>query len=526
MNLSIVTTLYRSAPYLNEFYTRASVAAQEITENYEIIFVNDGSPDNSLDVVLELFETDSKVKVIDLSRNFGHHKAMMTGLAHANGELVYLLDSDLEEEPELLSSFHNILQETRSDVVYGVQQQRKGSIFEQVTGNIFYHFFNWVSSYPVPNNIVTARLMTQRYVQALVQHQDKEVFLAGLWAITGFKQVPLIIKKHSKSSSTYDLRRKISVFVNSITSFSNKPLIFIFYAGSIILFLSGLAAINLIIRRVVFGTLLTGWLSLIVSIWMIGGLTLFCLGVIGIYLAKMFSETKQRPYTVIRQVYESVPNKNRSDSLKESTSNFSSICNEIGQYYTGKLDTHGATAKGVDWNSPDSQTLRFKQLLKVCDDVQSFSLNDYGCGYGALANFLQNQDYAFQYTGYDVSEAMIAKAKELHPNWEHCRFTEDKSSLTPADYTVASGIFNVRLQNSIDVWEKYIHATVHELFLLSSKGFSFNVLTKYSDPERMRSDLYYADPGYWFDYCKRNLSKNVAVLHDYDLYEFTVIVKK
>lgn len=308
MYLSIVTTLYYSAPYINEFYQRVSIEAQKLTDDYEIIFVNDGSPDDSLDIAVKLHQEDERVRVIDLSRNFGHHKAIMTGLSYARGKLIFLLDSDLEEEPELLSLFHEHYQLSDVDLVYGVQKVRKGNLFEKVTGNIFYKFFNLISSYPVPANLITARLMSQRYVKALVEHRDQEMFMAGLYAITGFKQVPLVVKKHSKGESTYNFFRKLSIATNSITSFSNKPLIFIFYLGAVISLISAIAVIVLIIRRVFFNVLLSGWLSLIVSIWFLGGLTIFSLGIIGIYIAKIFSETKQRPYTIIRNIYESSKN--------------------------------------------------------------------------------------------------------------------------------------------------------------------------------------------------------------------------
>ena len=304
MQLSVVTTLYYSAPYLNEFCSRICAAAQQITSDFEIVIVNDGSPDNSLEVAISIHERDERVRIIDLSRNFGHHKAIMTGLAHAKGRLVFLLDSDLEEEPELLTKFYTEFTRSCADVVYGVQQSRKGEWFERLSGKIYYKVFNWLSDYPVPANMTTARLMKKAYVSSLVAHRDHEIFLGGLWAITGFHQVPLMVKKHCKGKSTYDLRRKISLFVNSITSFSNKPLVFIFYLGCLISFVSGTAGLYLIIKRVFWGTLLEGWPSLIVSIWLLGGLSIFCLGMIGIYLSKVFMETKDRPNTIIRQIYE------------------------------------------------------------------------------------------------------------------------------------------------------------------------------------------------------------------------------
>jgi len=201
------------------------------------------------------------------------------------------------------------------------------------------------------------------------------------------------------------------------------------------------------------------------------------------------------------------------------------IQKNVSEYYTEKLRAYGPVAKGVDWNSPESQMLRFRQLLKVCNGTDSFSINDYGCGYGALIEYMITCGYAFKYRGYDLSEEMVEKARKLHENIDHCEFFTNNSSLETSDFTIASGIFNVKLQIKEDEWEDYILVTLRRIAELSKRGFSFNALTKYSDKEHMRTDLYYADPLVLFDYCKSNFSKYVALLHDYPLYEFTILVK-
>jgi len=313
MYLSIVATLYRSAPYVEEFHARISKAAAAATDNYELILVNDGSPDDSLEIAQRLLADDPRLRIIDLARNFGHHKAMMTGLEHARGEHVFLIDSDLEEEPELLSQFVDRLRTTQADVVYGVQQARRGGLIEQVSGWLFFTIFNLLSDHQIPDNLVTVRLMSRRYVAALVAHRERETMIAGLWALTGFRQVPQTITKHSKGQTTYSLRRKVSLLVNSITSFSDRPLVLIFYLGLCIGASASLAAVYLVIRRLFFGVALPGWPSLIVSVWMLGGLILISLGIIGIYLSRIFIETKQRPYTIIRHIHERVERSAFSD---------------------------------------------------------------------------------------------------------------------------------------------------------------------------------------------------------------------
>lgn len=304
MKLSIVATLYQSEPYIDEFHARASAAAEQMVGNdYEIILVNDGSPDGSLDLAIELTNRDPHLVVVDLSRNFGHHKAMMTGLAHAKGELVFLIDSDLEEEPEWLEPFALLMKQEHCDVVYGVQERRKGNWFERSSGQWFYRFFKALTGLALPENVVTTRLMARRYVKALLRHREREVFMAGLWHITGFRQLPFLVKKHDTSETTYTLRRKMSLLVNSVTSFSNTPLVSIFYIG-IAISSFALAYIAYLVTHWLFlAKPMSGWTSVMASIWLLGGMIISFIGILGIYLSKIFSETKRRPYTIVRQIY-------------------------------------------------------------------------------------------------------------------------------------------------------------------------------------------------------------------------------
>jgi len=303
VRISVVTSMYRSSAYLEEFYSRAVRAISAISSSYEFVFVNDGSPDDSLAVALRIRERDPRVRIVDLSRNFGHYRALMTGLTQARGELVFLLDCDLEEEPEWLLRFHEMLRRTGSDVVYGVQSARKGDLLERVSGELFYALLNRMLTDPIPRNVLTVRLMTRRYVRALVQHMDREICLAGLWVITGFDQRPIEVIKGSRPGSSYTLRARASSLVNAVTSFSNRPLIYIFYLGAAVVTVSLLAALVLVIRAITGSIGVAGYASLIISIWFLGGLTLFSVGIVGVYLAKVFTETKNRPYTVIRAEY-------------------------------------------------------------------------------------------------------------------------------------------------------------------------------------------------------------------------------
>jgi len=201
------------------------------------------------------------------------------------------------------------------------------------------------------------------------------------------------------------------------------------------------------------------------------------------------------------------------------------ITAKVARYYSARLGEHGTTARGVDWNSEESQLLRFAQLSKLLPAGETYSIVDYGCGYGALIEFLERRGDVFDYQGFDISTDMIDRAQHEHPTGGR-RFATLEAKLDPADFAVASGIFNVKLDTVVDEWIPYVMETLDRIDRLGNRGFGFNMLTSYSDPDRMVPDLFYGDPCRFFDHCKRTYSKQVALLHDYGLYEFTILVRK
>ncbi|WP_426150144.1 class I SAM-dependent methyltransferase [Pseudomonas sp. DC3000-4b1] len=202
------------------------------------------------------------------------------------------------------------------------------------------------------------------------------------------------------------------------------------------------------------------------------------------------------------------------------------LLGDVASYYAKKLAQHGATPLGVDWNGASGQHLRFEQFLSLLPENQPFTLNDLGCGYGALLGFLRENRPTAGYLGVDVSEEMVSAARQQYDGAAEARFITSDRPDSVADFGVASGILNVRLGRTDTEWVAYLEDILEILDSTSKRGFAFNCLTSYSDPEKMRPDLYYANPCALFDLCKRRYSKQVALLHDYGLYEFTILVRK
>lgn len=306
MKLSIVATLFESAPFIGEFCDRASAAAESLVgPSFEIVLVNDGSTDDSLQQALLLQKRSEHLRVVDLTRNFGHHPAMLCGLAQSRGDRVFLIDSDLEEDPALLTFFWERLDACPDvDVVYGVQAARKGGLFEHWSGSFFYKTFNALSDVPIPSNFLTVRLMSRRYVDELVRYDERVMQFSVLSELAGYKKVEVQVDKRDKGSSAYTMGKKLAHLTDAITSTSIKPLIWMFKLGLLIT-LASMSYSGWVIFKALTGvSAVDGWASLIVSVWFLGGVIMMSLGIVGIYMAKIFLEVKKRPNFAVKSVHE------------------------------------------------------------------------------------------------------------------------------------------------------------------------------------------------------------------------------
>jgi SAM-dependent methyltransferase len=195
-------------------------------------------------------------------------------------------------------------------------------------------------------------------------------------------------------------------------------------------------------------------------------------------------------------------------------------------HYRPLMLEHGGGPLAVGWNSPQAQQARFESLARVLHSAREpFEVLDYGCGTGDLLEWLRDRGFACSYTGFDVSETMLQVARVAHRSAERARFTSATNDLARSDFVIASGMLNLRFDIPDDEWHAYAVEVVDELGRLARHGFAFNMLTSHSDRDRMRPDLHYADPAWWLDHCLRRFSTRVALLHDYEVWDFTVVVR-
>lgn len=303
--LSIVTTMYRSRRFLEQFVEQCLQSLRDNSyTNFEIVFVNDGSPDESVEYVLEKKQQIPEIVLIDLSRNFGHHYAMHAGLCHARGDLILLIDCDLEVSPLILGEFKKMLESTGCDMVYGFQEMRKGGMFERASGGFFYKTFNLLSDIKIPENIATERLMTRRYVDALLAMGDRNLFIGGMMSWVGFEQVGIPIKKKQREGkSSYTLLRRIHLMVNAVSSFSTLPLVWMFNIGMLITSASFIYLFYLLFRKVFFNDAVIGFTSLMAVMTLSLGILTTGLGILGIYLGKVFTQVQNRPPYIVKNIH-------------------------------------------------------------------------------------------------------------------------------------------------------------------------------------------------------------------------------
>ncbi|UTW62718.1 glycosyltransferase family 2 protein [bacterium SCSIO 12741] len=302
--LSVVTTVYRSESYLNRFIDSCLESIEKLgIQSFELIFVLDGITDQSKELLVKRKAQTPEIVIVEFSRNFGHHYAITAGLEQSTGKDVFLIDCDLEVMPSLVERFYEEKHKTGADVVYGIQAQRKGSWVKAYLGSWFWKVFNFFSQTHVPENVMTERLMSQEYVRKLVSLGDRNLFLGGMMYWVGYHQVGIVVEKSSRKKSTYSFFHRLNLMFQAISSFSPKPLYFLFYLGLIISMLSLSFMTFLFVKKILFPeTILSGFTTLAALLLFSTGVVILSLGIVGLYLSKIFTQTQNRPLYIIKTI--------------------------------------------------------------------------------------------------------------------------------------------------------------------------------------------------------------------------------
>lgn len=305
IEISIVVPMYNEEKNVDKFFERILQVLGDLGKSYEIICINDGSTDATMDKLLNYHRENARIKIINLSRNFGKETALTAGLHYSQGMAVIPIDADLQDPPEMIA---DLLQKWREgyDVVYAVRSKRHGEkIMKRATANLFYRVINLFSDTPIPKNTGDFRLMDRRVVEVLNKIPERTRFMKGLFAWVGFKQVGLLYDREPRylGKTKWNLWKLWNFALDGITLFSTAGLKIWSYVGLTFSLLSFCYASFLIIRTLVYGKDVPGYASIMVTILFLGGLQLISLGIIGEYLGRVYAEVKGRPLYVIKDCY-------------------------------------------------------------------------------------------------------------------------------------------------------------------------------------------------------------------------------
>ncbi len=303
---SIVVPVLNEEKVLNEFYKRLTIVMDKLGENYEIIFVNDGSTDNSLEIMEKMNSDDERVKIIDFSRNFGHQIAITAGIDYASGAAVVTIDVDLQDPPEVIPELIKKWKEGY-DVVYAVRQERKGeSFFKKASASLFYRLFNKMAGTSMPLDAGDFRLMDRKAVDSLKQIREKNRYIRGLTIWIGFRQIGVSYQRKERFAghTGYTLKKSLRLAFDAFFSFTIFPLKIATYLGSFVVGLSFFYIVYLVILKFSADTVVEAWSFLVAAIILLGGVQLICLGVLGEYLGRVGEEVRKRPLYIVRKVFD------------------------------------------------------------------------------------------------------------------------------------------------------------------------------------------------------------------------------
>ncbi len=301
---SVVIPVFNEKEVLSELYKRTTSVMNKLGEPYEIIFVNDGSNDGSLELMKLLHSEDSHVKIIDFSRNFGHQMAISAGLDQSSGKAVIIMDADLQDPPEVLPQFVQKWKEG-FDVVYGIRR-RRGNIFKRVSYKLFYRILSRISNIYIPEESGDFSLLSRRVVEAIKSAKERNRFIRGIRSWVGFSQIGIEYERPIRvgGKPKYTLTKLIKLALDGFFAFSWIPLRISTYIGSFISGLSFLLIIYALYAKFIMEIKIVGWASIFIAVLFIGGIQLIMIGIVGEYIARIYEEVKQRPLYFIKEIIE------------------------------------------------------------------------------------------------------------------------------------------------------------------------------------------------------------------------------
>jgi dolichol-phosphate mannosyltransferase len=295
-----VVPVYNEEGNLRELYRRLVETLEGLGRPFEIVFIDDGSKDGSYAMLEQLFQADGRVRALRFSRNFGHHLAITAGLDAARGQAVVLMDSDLEDRPEVIPALFAKLEEGY-DVVYGIRRGRTHSLFKRVTSRMFMALMNRIADGEHQLNTSILRIARRPVVDAVTACREQHRFILGLFSWVGFRQVGIDVEHGQRfaGETKYSLKKMIKLAMNTITASSTLPLKVASFMGTLVSSLSFLYALILLLKKLFFDTMVEGWTSTIVTGLFLGGVQLICLGILGEYVGRIYGEIQRRPLYVV-----------------------------------------------------------------------------------------------------------------------------------------------------------------------------------------------------------------------------------
>ena len=301
--ISVIIPVFNEEKNISSVYNRCISVLDSIGEDYELIFINDGSTDTTFQLIYQLSESDARIKYINLSRNFGHQIAVSAGLDACNGSYAVIIDADLQDPPELISNLYTKAQEG-FDVVYAKRQLRKGeTFFKSVTAKFFYRLLKKITTINIPLDTGDFRIISRKVINVLKQMPEQQKFLRGQIAWVGFKQTAVEYQREERTAGTsgYTVKKMIRLAMDGITSFSNLPLRIATVAGFIVSGITFCVALYALYSRFISKDYVPGWTSIIISVLFIGGVQLISIGIIGEYISRISSNVRNRPLYVVSE---------------------------------------------------------------------------------------------------------------------------------------------------------------------------------------------------------------------------------